>query len=290
MLGKTRQQALTEKEEIFDAKAGRARGVLRADLPAPGKFRHWRGGAPPDLAHWIAHCWMVRWEIDGSEPHPQETLPHPNFHLVFENGVATVAGVHTGKFTRSLAGTSFAFGVKFAPGGCRPFLNAAASSLANKTAPARDVFGDGIDGLLSLAASEEEMAEAVYGFLRPRLPDPDPAITQVGEIVAMILQDRDLKTVDALAARTGVTKRSLQRLFSEYVGVSPKWVIRRYRLHELVERCHSGETLDYPQVALELGYFDQAHLINDFRSIVGYSPAQYQKIAGQSTRKAERRS
>jgi len=233
---------------------------------------------------------MVGWEIEGSAPQIQETLPHPNFHLVFEDGVATVAGVHTGKFTRLLEGRSFAFGVKFAPGGFRPLLNAAAASLANKTVPASEVFGREIDRVLRPDANEEEMAGAVYDFLRPRLHSPDPAITQVGEIVDAVLQDGELKTVDALAARTGVTKRTLQRLFSEYVGVSPKWVIRRYRLHELVERCHSGEKLDYAQVALELGYFDQAHLINDFRSIVGFSPAQYQQIAGGSSPKTKRRS
>jgi AraC-like DNA-binding protein len=42
-------------------------------------------------------------------------------------------------------------------------------------------------------------------------------------------------------------------------------------------------SVDFAQLALELGYFDQAHLINDFRSIVGHSPVQYQKLAGQTT-------
>jgi AraC-like DNA-binding protein len=69
--------------------------------------------------------------------------------------------------------------------------------------------------------------------------------------------------------------RSLQRLFSRYVGVSPKWVIRRYRLHELLEQMHSGRHLDWAQVAIDLGYFDQAHLINDFKSITGYAPTEY---------------
>ena len=64
----------------------------------------------------------------------------------------------------------------------------------------------------------------------------------------------------------------------EYVGVSPKWVIRRYRLHELIERFNSGEKLDWAQLALVLGYFDQAHLINDFTTIIGYSPTQYRKL------------
>ncbi len=61
-------------------------------------------------------------------------------------------------------------------------------------------------------------------------------------------------------------------------GASPKWVIRRYRLHELVERLKAGEALNGAQMALDLGYSDQAHLINDFRSIVGYSPSRYRSL------------
>jgi len=75
-------------------------------------------------------------------------------------------------------------------------------------------------------------------------------------------------------------KRSLQRLFSESIGISPKWAIRRYRLHELIEKFNSGGKLDWSQLALDLGYFDQAHLINDFKSIVGYSPTEYRKLLG----------
>jgi AraC-like DNA-binding protein len=69
--------------------------------------------------------------------------------------------------------------------------------------------------------------------------------------------------------------RSLQRLFAEHVGVSPKWVLRRYRLHEAVARAQGGEALDWAALAQELGYFDQAHLIADFRALVGWTPASY---------------
>ena len=98
------------------------------------------------------------------------------------------------------------------------------------------------------------------------------------ELLRQALEQRDMLTVDDLARRSAVGKRTLQRLFSEYVGVSPKWVIRRYRLHEAGERLRSGERLDCAQLALELGYFDQAHLINDFKSILGHTPTEFQKM------------
>jgi AraC-like DNA-binding protein len=67
----------------------------------------------------------------------------------------------------------------------------------------------------------------------------------------------------------------LQRLFSDYVGVSPKWVMRRARLHEAAQRTDSGELVDWAQLAADLGYADQAHLTRDFTSTLGMSPTRY---------------
>ena len=275
-------------EERFDPSVGKARGVLQRAAPA-GRFQHFRIAPPRDLALWVAHCWMVGWEIEGPEPHLQETVPHPNFHLVFENGMATLSGVHTGKHRHALAGKSFAFGVKFTPGGVRPFLKGPASALANETVPAAQIFGPAVDCLIGPSSTADEMAHAACAFLRARMPAPDPVLVQVVRIAEDILRNADLKTVDDLSAHAAIGKRTLQRLFNEYIGASPKWVIRRYRLHELIERCHSGEKLDFAQIALDLGYFDQAHLINDFRAIVGDSPAQYRQLANEARPKAASR-
>ncbi len=57
--------------------------------------------------------------------------------------------------------------------------------------------------------------------------------------------------------------------------VSPKWVIKRYRLHEVAERLAGGEVVDWPGMVVELGYSDQAHFIKDFKTIVGSTPAEY---------------
>jgi AraC-like DNA-binding protein len=67
----------------------------------------------------------------------------------------------------------------------------------------------------------------------------------------------------------------MQRLFQRYVGVSPKWVIRRYRMHDAAERIAQGKEVDWISMANELGYFDQAHFIKDFRAQMGRSPTEY---------------
>ncbi|MGF9914411.1 helix-turn-helix domain-containing protein [Paenibacillus ehimensis] len=112
-------------------------------------------------------------------------------------------------------------------------------------------------------------------FLGERLPAPDDNVSLVSDIVSLIRNDRTIVKVDDAVRQTGVHKRTLQRLFDRYVGVSPKWVIRRYRLHEAAEQMHHGPVPDWSQLSLALGYYDQSHFIRDFRSIVGPSPEQY---------------
>lgn len=69
--------------------------------------------------------------------------------------------------------------------------------------------------------------------------------------------------------------RRLQRLFAEYAGVSPKWVMRRARLHEAAERAGRGAHVDWAALSADLGYADQAHLTWDFTATIGVPPARY---------------
>jgi AraC-like DNA-binding protein len=266
-------------QEIIDPGAGRPRGLL--EWPPPeGRIRYVRRLPPPDLTPWITHFWMVRWDLRDLPPYRTETLPHPNVHLVFEEGASRVHGVVTGRFTRPLGGRSQVFGIKFRPGGFRPILGKPVATITDRTLPARRLLGAEaahLEELTAASSREAPLIEAACAWLRSILPPLDPAIAEADRMVTCILEHPEILTVEVLAGRTGLSKRSLQRIFREYVGVPPKWVIRRYRLHELVERLKAGVRPNWSQIALDLGYFDQAHLVNDFRSVTGYSPRQYQR-------------
>jgi AraC-like DNA-binding protein len=289
MIGKTRHEPPArlagvelpfryESDEAFDPALGQPRGVLRRPPPPAGKFRHARLCAAPELAPWIDHYWMVSWNLRDLEPRLVEALPHPNVHVVFEEPESKAWGISTSKFSRILEGKSHVFGIKFTPGGFFPFLGRSVSSLANHSIPVDQVFGNEVHGLertVLATEDEEEMKGFADAFLLDHRPQPDEKTGLARQLVERILHEPDILTVDDFAASTGISVRSLQRLFNQYVGVNPKWVIRRYRLHELLEQMHSGRHLDWAQVAIDLGYFDQAHLINDFKSITGYAPTEY---------------
>ncbi|MFB6838220.1 DUF6597 domain-containing transcriptional factor [Streptomyces sp. NPDC056361] len=116
---------------------------------------------------------------------------------------------------------------------------------------------------------------ALDAFLLAREPAPDPAAEQAMELVDLIRSDRGVRKVSLLAAASGLSARSLQRLFASHVGVGPKWVILRYRIHEALERAESAESADWAGLAAELGYSDQAHLVRDFTATIGVSPTAY---------------
>lgn len=279
LIGKTRHASQWPQiEERFDAGLEKSRGLLRWP-PQAGIGKHVRMQPPPELATWVDCFWMVTWELD--RPYLQETLPHPNFYFAFQDRRSTIGGVNTGKSSHLLEGRSGVFGIKFKPGGFRPFMNESAAALTNRIVAAATIFGPGVldleADLHSLSWNEDRMIAAVSEFMRRRLPESDPDVELAARLVERIREDSEIKTVNDLQERTGLSKRSLQRVFREYIGATPKWVIQRFRLHELVERLNSGNRPDWCQVALELGYFDQAHLINAFKSIVGYPPAQYLK-------------
>lgn len=257
---------------------GKARGII-GGAPAPGLHHHARHAAASDLAPWIEHFWIVRWDLRGQPPLRVATLPHPSVHLTIEGSRAEVTGVCTRRFERDLAGVDGVFGIKFKPGGFRPFVDRPVAAFSDRTTPLREVFGDAGETfareLNAHAPDDEAMIAIAERFVRERAPAPDPEVARVSQWVLGIIHDREITRVEQLAERAGMNTRALQRLFRDYVGVSPKWVIARYRLHEALERLGEGLSCDWPRLAQDLGYYDQAHLIRDFKRMVGVTPAEY---------------
>ncbi len=262
------------------------RGVLRrAQASVSGAFTHRRVKSPPQLSHCIEHFWMVQWDFPSGSPQVQETLPHPNIHLTFTRSfdersssstVAEVHGVKSAKFSKCLEGQAWVFGVKFRPGGLRCFSEQSTCGLTNHVVPAAQIFGPKVLCIAERLRPSDAI-DQMSSFLGQIPTNRNPQAEFAGQLTDLIAEDSTLTKVSALAKKAGTSVRSLERLFDQHVGVSPKWVIRRYRLHEVLERLHSNQTISFSQLAAELAYADQAHLIRDFQQLTGYTPVRYQK-------------
>ncbi|MFF4173742.1 DUF6597 domain-containing transcriptional factor [Streptomyces sp. NPDC001744] len=136
------------------------------------------------------------------------------------------------------------------------------------------------DVLASVLSPDDDHARvaALDAFLLAHGPVPDPAADRAVELVDLIRADRTIRKVSRLASASGLSPRSLQRLFADCVGVGPKWVILRYRTHEALERAGAAGAAgppDWAALAAELGYSDQAHLVRDFTATIGVPPTAY---------------
>jgi AraC-like DNA-binding protein len=256
-------------------------GLLGGDR----EFRVDRVPAAPDLAPWVERHWVVAWELPAGRSGAVTLLPHPCVNLVLDRGRLMIAGVGRERFSYELAGRGQVFGVKFRPGAFLPFFGAPVSRLTDRTVPAADVWGAAaaeleaaLAGAAPGPAGVAAQVEAAEDFLRRRRPAPDPNVELVGTVVRALLYDRKIARVEDVARRFGMSTRTLQRLFQRYVGVTPKWVLRRYRLHEAAARLAegaAGAASTSAEVATELGYFDQSHFIRDFAAAVGVTPVEY---------------
>ena len=260
-------------------------GVLHAEAAAT-RFTLERYPPPPDLAPFVDFCWVVRWDLRGQPAHEQKILPHPNVNLVFEAAGAAVYGVDRKIFTRRLAGAGQALGVRFRPGGFRPFNSRPIFSLNDRVVPAARLFGPAADEACAVVmadgADDATMVASAAELLRGFDAAADPVVEQAAKLVKRITEDPGLQRVAQLAEASGLSERKLQRLFSDYVGVSPKWVMRRARLHEAARRVEADgpASVDWAVLAADLGYADQAHLTRDFTTTLGVTPTRYAAGSG----------
>jgi len=252
------------------------RGVLRpAAQPRGSPLRF-----PPadDLSAVVDLYWIARWDLAADETMVVETLPHPCVNVVVEQGRSRVHGPVKGRFSRTLAGRGQVVGARLRPGAFRGFDRRPAWQLVNASLTFPEAFGAAsgpLERAVAARADDQGMVWALEQFLRERRPLPDPAVELIDRIVERIATDRDLLRVEDLALALGLGRRTIERLFREYVGPSPKSVIRQYRLQAAADEAARGRVTNWSRLANDLGYSDQAHFNRDFRAILGTTPSAF---------------
>ena len=244
-------------------------------------FRLERREACAELQPFVSNHWCTAWDLRERAPFAQEVLPHPCVNLVFEAERSAVHGPGTQRFIAQLAGFGWALGVKFTPAGFHAFARVPLTTLVDGFLPlAEGLRCDPARAreLIALVRRDDDpwrhIAE-VEAFLLEQKPELDPELTLADRLVARARDDRAFSRAEQLAHEASLSLRSLHRLFERYVGVGPKWIIRRARVQEAAERVATGTKVDWAALAQELGYHDQSHLVRDFKEQIGFTPAAY---------------
>jgi len=264
------------------------RGVL--ERPMPGEFEHRRIAPPAELADRIEHFWYVRWKRPPDSAHTVRTLPHPCVHWTFESQGARLSGVHRSCWSRALEPQGEVFGIKFLPAGfCAQWpqpMHRLVDQVLDAEAQAPLEFAKAVRASVFSAAlpdAGDARIEAALQVLRdcllPALAAVDPLAAEVNAAVFAAAEDRELLRAERWAARLGLSLRSWQRVLRETVGVSPKWILSRYRLQDALHRLQGGEAEDLAELAADYGYADAAHFSRDYRRMLGLAPSGIRAMA-----------
>jgi len=232
-----------------------------------------------DLSGLVEVFWLVSWDLRDKPPHQQQNIPDPCVNLVFDAFDSRIIGAVTKRYSVRLAGQGQIFGIKFHPGGFYALTQESVAKLTDTSGSTKGYFGrqssDWVRSTNSVSdiKSKVQLAEE---FIRSRMPKSCENVEMLIEMLEIISKDTTIMRVSELADRFTLSERSLQRMFKHQIGVSPKWVIRKCRIQEVLSRLEQGHR-QWQHLIDDLDYFDQSHFSRDFKSLVGVTPACYIK-------------
>lgn len=194
---------------------------------------------------------------------------------------AWVSGVRTRPITIPSGRGSRMLIIAFKKGKAFPFYPFAMSDLTDRVAEADLVFGGDIHHLrdqLLIAKSVKKMFQHVEAFLLRRAGDAlnDSIATRcVSYAVWSMIHTPTTQCLHQLSEQIGYSQKHFIDLFRKQIGLSPKQYLKIMRFQNVIRAIEECEFLQWNEIALESGYYDQAHFIHDFKRFAGFTPGEY---------------
>ncbi|HLK22994.1 MAG TPA: helix-turn-helix domain-containing protein [Bryobacteraceae bacterium] len=192
--------------------------------------------------------------------------------------VPLLAGPYSRSFDCDPSESTAMIGVVFRPGAARAFFPIPVHELQNVDIPLSDVDPGEADRLLNdlcSMAGEQEQFQLMERYLCRKLADGDPIHPAIPYAVEQLSGEGAVSRIRKIQLETGLSHTRFITLFREHVGLTPKLFYRVRRFRAMLERIEKGAPVNWAALAVDCGYFDQAHLIRDFRAFAGVTPRQY---------------
>ena len=224
------------------------------------------------LRPWVECFWSVRGDRDDKAERP--VLPDGCADLVFDlnSGEAVVVGTMTRPLL--VEGDGDFFGVRFRPGRAAAFLKLPLAEITDARVPLADVWRDADVAQTLLSAFDDRRQECLryieHALLRRLDPDRD---RRVDAAVERIIASGGTIRIDDMAREIGISRQHLARQFLHHVGIAPKTFARVMRFRRVLESLRGA--VDWADVASAHGYYDQSHLIAEFRELAGSTPSAF---------------
>ena len=210
---------------------------------------------------------------------PQYTYENKAFRRKKKYEKSWFSGMQTSFISISSSARSAMMVVQFKPYGAFPLLKIPLSELSDKVIPGDLLFGEEIEFLRERILGEktpELRIRLMEQWLRAKWASSDVTPEAVVHFaVEKTLLSPSNANMRATATQTGYSQQHFITLFKRIVGISPKQYQRIVRFNQVLREIEVHQKVNWSRLSLELGYFDQAHFIRDFRHFSGFSPTKY---------------
>ncbi len=251
----------------------------------------------PVLSQYIKGYWELTNNGFSGEPYDYRIVPNGLPELSFylghrpvsrNNGFSLEANPiisgHKKQYHDILISDEFTmFSVLFYPQGLMAFFNIPVNEFFNRNFPLRFLFKNETDELeykLCEAESFKEKVILIENFLIKRLRKNQKQYeyNRIEHSVNLITQTRGNIQIEKLASEACLSRKQFERVFAEHIGSTPKHFLRTIRFQNTVAQKALGIGKNLTELAYNCGYYDQSHMINDFKSLSGLTPTDYFKL------------
>jgi AraC-like DNA-binding protein len=211
--------------------------------------------------------------VPDGEVRPQRVLTYPALNAVITPGQADLFGPDSRVQVQELRGTSWAVGILFRPAAGRLLTSTDPVALAGSSEPLPAAPTGAVRQIMTGGAYDRaQLVQVLRSWLLPVAAGVDDRGKLVNEACRLAETDRDLTRAADLAARLGVSPRSLERLVRSHIGMTPKWLIECRRLQHAATTLFARPGTDLSELAAELEYTDYSHFLRQYRRVLGESP------------------
>ncbi|MCE5226116.1 MAG: helix-turn-helix domain-containing protein [Porphyromonadaceae bacterium] len=240
------------------------------------------------LTPYVKQYWFLKTDI-ASQPQ-QRIIPHGSICLIFHKGsnlyslskhelqpMAFISGQSTGYSDLLQTGTVDMISVTFQPHGAKAFFSMPMTEIQEATISISEINDPDLNELQDRLINLHDNAlctRLIESFLINRL-----CVTKVynqqrmSDVIQSI--NNGQMDIEKLANTSCLSYKQFKRIFAEYIGANPKDFLRIIRFQKALYTLQIRPQTNLTQLAFECGYYDQPHLIKEFKSFSGFTPGEY---------------
>ncbi len=246
------------------------------------------------LSPYIKQYWAIEDNITPGKNHIQRIIPSGLMELIFylDNKPDTnnknrqirentlISGQQKEFYDLSISGKLSIFSIVFNPYGLMMFFDIPLNELYNQNVPLKNIIGNDVNKLETMmfeAKLFKEKVNIAESFLISRLQKSckEYEFKRISNSIAIINHSKGMTNVNYLASEACLGRKQYERTFSEFIGTSPKQFLKTIRFQNAIYERNRNQHANLTTLAYNCGYYDQSHMINDFKNFAGMTVRQY---------------